>query len=88
MAVEKKYELWIQNVKDVELKNELVEIQKNESEKYERFFIKVLLEGPRSALPPNNDGIASASLFKTVLPVLLVASLFVNSKPSNAFAIL
>lgn len=38
MAVEKKYELWIQNVKDVELKNELVEIQKNESEKYERFY--------------------------------------------------
>ena len=38
MAVEKKYELWIQNVKDVKLKNELVEIQKNESEKYERFY--------------------------------------------------
>ena len=38
MAVEKKYELWIQNVKNTELKNELLEIQKNESEKYERFY--------------------------------------------------
>ena len=38
MAVEKKYELWIQNVKDLDLKNELIEIQKNESEKYERFY--------------------------------------------------
>ena len=28
MAVEKKYELWIQNVKNTELKNELLEIQK------------------------------------------------------------
>ncbi len=38
MAVEKKYELWVKNVKDKELKNELLEIQKNESEKYERFY--------------------------------------------------
>lgn len=38
MAVEKKYELWVQNVKDLDLKNELIKIQKNESEKYERFY--------------------------------------------------
>lgn len=38
MAVEKKYELWVQNVKDTNLKNELLKIQKNESEKYERFY--------------------------------------------------
>ena len=38
MTVESKYKLWLGNVKETDLKSELLEIRDNQSEKHERFY--------------------------------------------------